>query len=93
MKSYDSNEESKYITYLGANNLYGWGMSQKLPYKDFEWVYEKKFVNLNPHDIDADSNTGYIRQVDLEYPKELHNLHNFYHLASEILVKFYQNHP
>ena len=28
MKCYDSSEESKCITYLGANNLYGWAMSQ-----------------------------------------------------------------
>ena len=27
MKCYDSSKESKYITYLGANNLYGWAMS------------------------------------------------------------------
>ena len=28
MESYDSSKESKYITYLDANNLYGWAMSQ-----------------------------------------------------------------
>ena len=31
MKCYDSSKESKYITYLDANNLYGWAMSQYLP--------------------------------------------------------------
>ena len=31
MKCYDSGEESKYITYLYVNNLYGWVMSQYLP--------------------------------------------------------------
>ena len=31
-KCYDSSRESKYITYLDANNLYGWAMSQYLPY-------------------------------------------------------------
>ena len=30
MESYDSSKESKYITYLNANNLYGWAMSQYL---------------------------------------------------------------
>ena len=30
MKCYDSSKESKYITYLDADNLYGWGMSQYL---------------------------------------------------------------
>ena len=28
MECYDSSEESKYITYLDANNLYSWAMSQ-----------------------------------------------------------------
>ena len=32
MKCYDSSKESKYITYLDANDLYGWAMSQYLPY-------------------------------------------------------------
>ena len=32
MKRYDRSEEKKYITYLDANNLYGWAMSQYLPY-------------------------------------------------------------
>ena len=35
MKNYDKNNESSYIEYLDANNLYGWAMSQKLPVKYF----------------------------------------------------------
>ena len=38
MKNYNKNIESSYIEYLGANNLYGWEMSQKLPVNDFKWV-------------------------------------------------------
>ena len=83
MKNYDPDEKSKYITYLDANNLYGWGMSQKLPYTDFKWVAEKKFVGLNPLHINADEDTGYIMQVDPEYPNELHEVHNDYPLAPE----------
>ena len=83
MKNYDPSEESKYITYLDANNLYRWGMSQKLPYKNLRWVNEKKFVGLNPLHINPDDDTGYIMQVDLEYPKELHEEHNDYPLAPE----------
>ena len=36
MECYDSSKESKYITYLDANNLYGWAMSQYLPYSEFK---------------------------------------------------------
>ena len=31
--------------YLDANNLYGWGMSQKLPVNGFKWV--KKLSKLD----------------------------------------------
>ena len=40
MKNYDNNTTSSYLTYLDANNFYGWAMSQKLPVNGFEWVEE-----------------------------------------------------
>ena len=43
MKNYDKNKESSYIQYLGANNLYGWAISQKLPVDGFKW----KIINQN----------------------------------------------
>ena len=42
MECYDSSKESKYITYLDADNLYGWAMSQYLPYSGFKWLNQKK---------------------------------------------------
>ena len=38
MKNYNDNEESSYIQYLDANNLYGWAMSKKLPVNGFKWI-------------------------------------------------------
>ena len=35
---YDPREPTKYITYLDANNLYGWVMSKPLPTHGFEWM-------------------------------------------------------
>ena len=44
MKKYDENIESSYLMYLDANNLHGWGMSQKLPVNGFKW--KKMYLNL-----------------------------------------------
>ena len=37
MKNYDKKIESSYLTYLDANNLYGWSVSQTLPVNRFKW--------------------------------------------------------
>ena len=37
MKNYTEKEESSYIQYVDANNLYGWAMSQRLPVSSFKW--------------------------------------------------------
>ena len=80
MKEYDEKASSKYIMYLDANNLYGWAMSQYLPTGGFKWLSEKE-VNLSKYDDEFEK--GLILEVDLEYPKELHDLHNDYPLAAE----------
>ena len=78
MENFDNSEPSKYITYLDANNLYGWAMSEKMPYKDFKWVEENDVEKML-----SDGDLGYVLEVDLEYPSELHDLHNDYPLAPE----------
>ena len=83
MKSYDKTKPSKYIMYLDANNLYGWAMSQYLPTGGFRWMTEKQISKLDLAKYNENSKKGLILEVDLEYPKELHNLHNDYPLAAE----------
>ena len=80
MKNFNPKEASKYIMYLDANNLYGWAMSQYLPTGGFKWLTEEE-VDLSK--FDDESEKGLILEVDLEYPEELHNLHNDYPLAAE----------
>ena len=82
---YESSEESKYITYLDANNLYGWSMSQYLPYSRFNWLNQKKISDFTLNSISENSSIVYTLEVDLEYPSELHGLHNDYPLAPEKL--------
>ena len=83
MKEYDEKASSKYIMYLDANNLYGWAMSQYLPTGGFRWMTEKQIDKINLAEYKEDSEKGFIAEVDLEYPEELHNLHNDYPLAPE----------
>ena len=45
MKNYDKNEESSYIQYLDASNLYGWVISQRLPVDGFKWKQNMLKVN------------------------------------------------
>ena len=77
MKNYYKKEESSYIQYLDANNLYGWAMSQKLPVNGFKWIED---VSETDEDIiksyDENSNIGYFLKVDIEHPKKLHDLHS-----------------
>ena len=83
MKEYDEKAPSKYIMYLDANNLYGWAMSQYLPTGGFKWMTEKQINKINLAQYNENSEKGLILEVDLEYPKELHDLHNDYPLAAE----------
>ena len=85
MRCYDSSEKSVYIIYLDANNLYGWTMIQFLPYGGFKWLSKKEIDKFDLNSIDENSPIGYILEVDLEYPIELHDLHNDYPLAPEKL--------
>jgi len=47
-----------------ANNLYGWAMSQSLPYKDFKWMSTADIDNFDIHNIPFDSKYGYFLEVD-----------------------------
>ena len=70
---YDPIQESKYIIYLDTNNLYGYAMSKFLPTSGFKWIDPKEF-DLNKYT--SNSSKVCVLKVDLEYPKELRELHN-----------------
>ena len=73
---YNLDELSIYLQYVDANNLYGWAMIKNLPTHGFKW---KKGEDFTPGKIDKlvkKEKRGYILEVDVEYPKELHENHN-----------------
>ncbi|XP_070170813.1 uncharacterized protein [Polyergus mexicanus] len=73
LQSYDSSEPSSYLMYFDINNLYGWAMCQSLPYENFRWVDNVTSVDLMS--VTSDSPIGYILEVDLAYPSDLHDSH------------------
>ena len=76
MKNYDKNNESSYIEYLDANNLYGWAMSQKLPVNGFKWENDLSRFNEDfIKNYNENSDVGYFLEVDVEYPKKLFGSH------------------
>ena len=83
MKSYNKDEESSYIQYLDANNLYGWAMSKKLPVNGFKWFDSNKINEDFIKNYNKNDNKGYILEVDVEYPKRLHELHSDLPFLSE----------
>ena len=92
MKNYNNNEESSYIQYLDANNLYGWAMSKKLPVNGFKWTNTSETSALARNNIineeftknyNENNDKGYIFEVDVKYPKRLQDLHSDLPFLSE----------
>ena len=84
LNNYDPKKPSTFITYLDMSNLYGWAMSEYLPYEglqNIDWL--KHIDKFDIMSISDKSPIGYILEVDLEYPDELHELHNDFPLAPE----------
>ena len=78
--------EEQFLLYVDANNLYGYAQSLKLPIGDYEFMspedirkYFKKM--LRKYTLEGDEGVGFIAEVDLEYPKELHEIHKSFPLA------------
>ena len=76
MPNYNSKAPSTYLKYVDANNLYGYAMSKKLNINNFKWcdaleMFTSDFIK----NYEEDSDTGYLLEVDIDYPKELHESH------------------
>ena len=85
-RDYDPKKPSTFITYLNMNNLYGWAMTEYIPYGGVQCL--KNVDKFDVISINEKSEIGYILEVDLEYPDNLHKLHNDYPLTPEKLVVF-----
>lgn len=92
MRDFDRTKPESYITYLDANNLYGLAMSRPLPYAGFRMASALEVAGILEEEErgvwtikDLPEDQGCFLEVDLEYPRELHDRHNDYPLAPEPL--------
>ena len=76
MKDYNKDEEEEpFLQYEDANNFYGWAMIQLLPVDGFDRVEDLSKIDEGfIKNYNEDSDKEYILEVDVEYPKNLHDL-------------------
>ena len=80
---YDSSKPNVYLQYFDANNLYGCAMSEMLPTGEFKWLNQAEIDGLDIMQVADDAEVGYIIEADIEYPRELHDLHSDLPVAPE----------
>ena len=87
-KHYVCASDNTELLYIDVNNLYGWALSQSLPYKKFKWIIQESDLqqvlqecqqkeNLNALDY------GYVMEVDMEIPDEIHDKLDQFPVAAE----------
>ena len=83
LPNYNPQKPDSHCIYLDANNLYGWAMSQSMPQCNLHFLSRREIENLDIMTIPDDADVGYILEVDLTYPKRLHDMHNDLPLAPD----------
>ena len=57
--------------------MYGWGMPQKLLVNGFKLIEDISEIDESfIESYNEESGDGYFLEVDVQYPENLHNLHN-----------------
>ena len=90
LPNYDKTKDRTYLEYLDANNLYGYAMNKKLPLYGYEWDDVSIFTDDFVKNYDDNSDKGYLLEVDIEYPKELHSamrIYPFYQKKDQNCIK------
>ena len=83
LKSYDTSKPSSYIMSWDVVDLYQCCMLFQLPCGNFRFLKDPE--NFDFQAVQYDGDTGYILEVDMQYPYELHDRHSDLPLAPEHL--------
>ncbi|KAK3928244.1 Tyrosine--tRNA ligase [Frankliniella fusca] len=89
-ETYCSDKPTSYVMYYYANSLYSTALWKKLPVGGFRYLSQREIDEFDPRKIPAESDTGFLFEVDLDYPAELHDAHNDYPLAPEHVEPAYK---
>ena len=77
MEGFNKDEKESFLQYDDPNNRYGFEMSEPLPANGFEWMEDLSRIDEDfIKNYDKDSDKGFILEVDVQYPKNLHDLHS-----------------
>jgi len=82
-ESFDPANPSSFIMYLDMNNLYGTAMVEALPEKEFDFLLAEQVDTFDFMSVPDDAPEGYILEVDIQYPDNLHDVHSDYPLCPE----------
>ncbi|XP_041675515.1 uncharacterized protein LOC121530461 [Drosophila eugracilis] len=77
LNNFDPSKRNNFLSYIDANNLYGWAMSQPLPLSGFKFLTREEIALFDYKNILSDGDVGYMLEVDLEYPPNQHDSHNY----------------
>ncbi|XP_045162758.2 uncharacterized protein LOC123527404 [Mercenaria mercenaria] len=82
--TFNEEEETSFIDFLDFNGLYTSVMATaRLPTHGFRFLSDFEQERFNFEEVPEDSDHGYILEVDLSYPVELHEYHDDFPLAPE----------
>ena len=92
LPEYDSTKKSVFLQYLDVNNLYEYAMCKKLPLNGYKWEDTSLFTEEFIKNYDEEGDTGYLLEVDVEYPKELASKHRDLQFLPERRYKLIKKH-
>ena len=85
LSDFDPNKDTSHLLYLDASNLYGAAMSQKVPVGGFVWHKETISEDFILNYDAANSDEGFILEVDVDIPEAIHDHTDEYPLCPEHL--------
>ena len=81
LPDYNEVEPLSYLHMFDCNSLYAYCLSKKLPVGKFRWLEKNEISNFDIENTASNTDLGYILEVDLEYPENLHVKHSDFPLA------------